>query len=618
MPEICHNGLDDDLDGLTDVFDEDCTCQDSIPPNLVPNGDFSQTTGCCANLQISNCLENWVMTGPSPDYVSDNCPNTDLRPDVRFLTNQFNTAFNDGYIFGIVGSANKRINTESVGVCLVEPLRPGRSYALTFDIANLRNDVPDAIFTIIGINRCEDLTNYSTISGNNFCDLGLPYHQLAAVNANTFNDGWNQLEFTLNPDEDIEAIFYASDCDHTTQNENFFMILDNISIREILEVPDKPEIEVTGLDCSVPLILSVTGQPGYRYQWYKDSVEIAGATNSLLLAHEITGPIDGIYHVLITNDDGNCRLSDALRVERPAKMTLIDQYICNGERFAFGDQLLEESGIYYDTLISATGCDSVLQLYLNVVPLPVDELAISICEGQTYSFGGQLLTQSGIYHDTLINPEECIEIIQLQLSVQPSSTAHQTISICTGDAYIFGGQPLTQAGNYLDTLISSSGCDSIISLSLEVTPLLMGDTINVSRPAGTSFLFHEVRYTESGLYEARLSAANGCDSIAFLSIIFYELQLYIPNAFSPNGDGVNDVFRPEGSMEALEQLVEMRIFNRWGDLLFQKEMSSGESPSWNGIHRGQAVADGVYIYYFLWKDPEGHFEKLTGEVTLIR
>ena len=61
MIEVCDNGLDDDGDGLIDVFDPDCQCPGLQPPNLVPNGQFNQTNGCCADLGQINCLSDWVV-----------------------------------------------------------------------------------------------------------------------------------------------------------------------------------------------------------------------------------------------------------------------------------------------------------------------------------------------------------------------------------------------------------------------------------------------------------------------------------------------------------------------------------------------------------------------------
>ena len=65
--------------------------------------------------------------------------------------------------------------------------------------------------------------------------------------------------------------------------------------------------------------------------------------------------------------------------------------------------------------------------------------------------------------------------------------------------------------------------------------------------------------------------------------------IIVPNAFTPNGDGLNDEFVVRGSLEI--ELV--RIYNRWGEIIFE---SSGAGPSWDGTHNGQSLNRDVFIY----------------------
>ena len=158
MIEDCFNLTDDDGDGAIDAFDEDCVCQ-SEGPNLVPNSSFDITMGCCADLSERNCLEDWVVTGPSPDYVSDNCPNANLRPDVRFLTDAFNTSFNEGYVFSIVSQAGNQSFAESLGICLEELMTKDKTYFFSFDVTEIRNMHEDVDIAFYGISRCDSLSH---------------------------------------------------------------------------------------------------------------------------------------------------------------------------------------------------------------------------------------------------------------------------------------------------------------------------------------------------------------------------------------------------------------------------------------------------------------------------
>jgi gliding motility-associated-like protein len=71
-----------------------------------------------------------------------------------------------------------------------------------------------------------------------------------------------------------------------------------------------------------------------------------------------------------------------------------------------------------------------------------------------------------------------------------------------------------------------------------------------------------------------------------------ELEVLIPNAFSPNNDGVNDVFQIVNA-ESFNN-IEMSIYNRWGELIHQ---GSGMNHGWDGTYSGKNQAVGVYIFY---------------------
>jgi gliding motility-associated-like protein len=90
-------------------------------------------------------------------------------------------------------------------------------------------------------------------------------------------------------------------------------------------------------------------------------------------------------------------------------------------------------------------------------------------------------------------------------------------------------------------------------------------------------------------------------------------DVYVPNAFTPNGDGTNDVFEVFGT--ALKS-VSMKIFNRWGEKVFD----SGESQwaSWDGTYMGSMQPTGVYVYYVELVYLDGVKKMREGSVTLIR
>ena len=120
-------------------------------------------------------------------------------------------------------------------------------------------------------------------------------------------------------------------------------------------------------------------------------------------------------------------------------------------------------------------------------------------------------------------------------------------------------------------------------------------------------------YLTTGHFKVCLSAGdkNGCrDTICKTEII--TLPIGIPNAFSPNGDGQNDSFMIYGGPF---KEVQLKIFNNWGELIFQ---SDKQSVGWDGTIKGVEQPAGVYVYtiYCVSEDDQEH--KLSGNVTLLR
>jgi gliding motility-associated-like protein len=87
-----------------------------------------------------------------------------------------------------------------------------------------------------------------------------------------------------------------------------------------------------------------------------------------------------------------------------------------------------------------------------------------------------------------------------------------------------------------------------------------------------------------------------------------------PNAFSPNGDGRNDYFRPVVRGPMYE--YELRIFNRWGELIY---LGYDSKKGWDGRYQGQPVSIGTYVWWLTYKKmPNGNPNIIKGEVTVIR
>jgi len=91
--------------------------------------------------------------------------------------------------------------------------------------------------------------------------------------------------------------------------------------------------------------------------------------------------------------------------------------------------------------------------------------------------------------------------------------------------------------------------------------------------------------------------------------------IMIPNAFSPNGDGRNDLFKLVNTTD--ERVLDFRVFNRWGTILY-RSADDDATKGWDGNYKGQAQPTGVYGYVIRIAYPDGNIETYKGTVTLVR
>jgi len=122
------------------------------------------------------------------------------------------------------------------------------------------------------------------------------------------------------------------------------------------------------------------------------------------------------------------------------------------------------------------------------------------------------------------------------------------------------------------------------------------------------------RPTDDTKYIVGGIAANGCRAFDTLHVIVDKKDnLFVPGAFSPNGDGKNDVFRVTNL--SFQRIMEFRVFNRWGQEVFS---TNDSRRGWDGTYEGKPQDMGTYSYLIRVAYPDGFVETYKGEVTLIR
>lgn len=167
---------------------------------------------------------------------------------------------------------------------------------------------------------------------------------------------------------------------------------------------------------------------------------------------------------------------------------------------------------------SANTCDSLITLHLTVSDTVSTTIQENICAGQYYMFNGQQLTQAGYYFDTLTTVAGCDSFISLYLNVLPVASSTISASICQGNSYNFNGTLLTNAGTYTQTLPGASvqGCDSTVTLNLTMDSFIVNN-IAEAICVGESYVFNGKTLTQSGVYTDTLTTAT-CDSIVTLTL----------------------------------------------------------------------------------------------------
>ena len=167
---------------------------------------------------------------------------------------------------------------------------------------------------------------------------------------------------------------------------------------------------------------------------------------------------------------------------------------------------------------------------------------------------------------------------------QPSINLGADFSICKGSESV-AITDLANADNALATYVWSTGAT--------------GNSINVVAP---------------GLYYATVNVNNcyASDSVEVAN----DCYVNIPNAFTPNGDGVNDYFFPRQYLARGLTEFKMNIYNRWGQLIFESASLNGSG--WDGRLNGVAQESGVYVYIIDAKFRDGQKEHHQGNVTLLR
>lgn len=120
--------------------------------------------------------------------------------------------------------------------------------------------------------------------------------------------------------------------------------------------------------------------------------------------------------------------------------------------------------------------------------------------------------------------------------------------------------------------------------------------------------------TETTQYTVTYSNGNGCSSSELVTVIVDErVDVYVPNAFSPNGDSQNDRFRAFPGRGVIA-VTDLRVYDRWGELIWIQENAE---KGWDGSYRGRQLNTAVFAYTGTVLLANGDQQQFSGSVTLV-
>ena len=414
---------------------------------------------------------------------------------------------------------------------------------------------------------CTENTDYvQTFQSVSGCDSVVTLHLTVYPVENTVEEAticegatytWNNVEYTEAGTYEL-TLQNANGCDYTaTLNLN---MTPNIQNEETISFCEGSSVMYKGVEydqagtyiltsvnpetqCTETTVLTVTSLP---IEDQLTEATICEGTSYTWNGTTYTEP--GTYPVTLQNENG-CNYTSTLALTvNPIAHETIDQTICQGSAVQFGNLVLSSTGSYTQTFQSVvTGCDSVVTLNLTVSPNKTTTTNVTICEGETYEFNGEVLAQAGLYSATLPSYEGCDSTVTLNLIVNAVKTSTINATICEGETYEFNNQTLSEAGQYTAELQAVSGCDSIVTLNLTVNPL-NNQTFNATICEGEVYNQNGFVVSQAGTY-TREVVANGCTSIWTLNLTvtpannqtisatICQGEIYTENGFIANQSG---------------------------------------------------------------------------------
>jgi gliding motility-associated-like protein len=326
----------------------------------------------------------------------------------------------------------------------------------------------------------------------------------------------------------------------------------------------------------------------------------------------------------------------------------IDTIICVGNSYLHRGKTYTTTGTYVEKVANSAFCDSVITLNLKVNPINYFTKDIKICEGETFSFKGTDYNSTGKYFNTISSKNVCDSVFTLNVKVVTIPRITKDFGICEGETVKIGDSTYSKSGKYVTNIKRTGLCDSVVTstIKIENTFTLSVSPIEVNIEKGEKTEI-KVSVNPSGNYTYNwtpkdfLTCSNCANALAEPpSTTRYTISVaqvgsrcfkridskvnvisgvFVPTAFTPNGDSVNDIFYIIGS-KSVRQIKEMMIYDRWGELIFRdiNFLTGDPSHGWDGVYRGKYLNSDIFTYTIIAEMKNGELSDFLGAFTLLR
>lgn len=332
------------------------------------------------------------------------------------------------------------------------------------------------------------------------------------------------------------------------QPDSLFIVVENVD-----------SVSCFGFNDGAIQIIADGGTGGYQFLWSTTPPSNTQNINNLLA---------GIYNVTVTDGNG-CTVSEIIEVFEPLP-TLATEVIGTDPR-CFG----ESSG---SAIVNVTGGNPEYSFVWNTSPIQTTNSAVGLAQGS--------------YSVTVVDARGC----STEDSVTLTQPAQVFVDATPDSSEIKFGESVELNSTYTNAV----GTPTYIwepSAGLSCS--------QCSNPVASP--------EETTVYGLTIIDENGCVATDRVIVaVNYIKVLYVPNAFTPNNDGINDKFLvfTDGAKSIL-----FRVFNRWGEKIFE---TTALGEGWDGTYLGKQMNPGVYVYYVEATYQDDNIKVEKGSVTLVR